>query len=161
MEREDIQDKLDNIKEDYKYDIKGERMFEFPGILLLQFELFMTRIERTNIENDYIELREKIQKNKEGKINEEVEKELEQIINEYNIIKEGVDKEYTYYFYILYDLAFSFYENKNCYKVKGAKEAFINTSKSIIDSNILNFINKEKKIIQLRDKIKDFKKLFF
>ena len=162
MKNLDITDNLDNIKLDYKYEIKGDSLLDFPTILLEQYEFFKSRLENTNIEKDCKEIKDKILKNEgNNNKNENVGKELEQIIAEYISIKEEAEKEYYYYLKILYWISSSNKKKKSGDKVKEAKDIFMKISKELVDINIRSFINKEKRIILLIDKIKDFKKLLY
>jgi hypothetical protein len=162
MKNLDITDNLDNIKLDYKYEIKGDSLHDFPTILLEQYQFFKSRLENTNIEKDCKEIKDKVLKNEgNNNKNENVEKELEQIIAEYISIKEEAEKEYYYYLKILYRISSSYHKKKSGEKVKEAKDIFMKISKELVDINIRSFINKEKRIILLIDKIKDFKKLLY
>ena len=162
MKNLDITDNLDNIKLDYKYEIKGDSLLDFPTILLEQYEFFKSRLENTNIEKDCKEIKDKILKNEgNNNKNENVGKELEQIIAEYISIKEEAEKKYYYYLKILYRISSSYHKKKSGDKVKEAKDIFMKISKELVDINIRSFINKEKRIILLIDKIKDFKKLLY
>lgn len=148
-------DKLDNIKADYKYEIKGKWHLEFVFILGDFRDHLNLKIKNANLDKDFTELKEKIQKKKH--CIENIEKDLDKIITEYNNIKEELKSEYEYYLIILSKLSFNYY-NEN-YNVKGAKEIFFNSSKQIIDNIVISFINKEKKLIMFKDKIKDLTKL--
>ena len=150
-------DKLDNIKADYKYEIKGKWHLEFVFILGDFRDHLNLKIKNANLNKDFTELKEKIQKKKKSIDIENIEKDLDEIITEYNNIKEELKSEYEYYLIILSKLSFNYY-NEN-YNVKGAKEIFFNSSKQIIDNIVISFINKEKKLIMFKDKIKDLTKL--
>ena len=88
-----------------------------------------------------------------------IEKELNEIILAYNNIKTESQNDYEYYLLILFKLAFNYYDDY--YDVKGAKETFFKVSKDIIDTIIKSYIEKEKKLIAFKDKVKDLIKLFF
>ncbi len=154
-------DKLSKIEEGYKYEIKGNKQYEFVIILGDVRDHLYDKVKNYDLEKDFQEQKEKIEKEKkkENTSIEIIEKELNEIILAYNNIKTESQNDYEYYLLILFKLAFNYYDDY--YDVKGAKETFFKVSKDIIDTIIKSYIDKEKKLIAFKDKVKDLIKLFF
>lgn len=158
MEKLNIIDKLDSIKDDYNYytyELTDSNISSVFGIIYALFEL---RIARTGLRKKCIELKEKILASEKNKsIKEENLKKLDTIIIEYdNIVKES----FIYYennIIFIFKLETNY--TKNCEKVD-AKDIYINSGKDIIDQMIKILINYEKKIIFYLDLLKDIKKNF-
>lgn len=166
MKGENIIDKLDDIKENYKYEIQEKEQLVFPCILTGFYTHFKDKLEKSNLESDFKELKEKIKKEKDkdkktikDNIIGKIETDLDIIKKEYDKIKIETTEEYFYYHQSLYTLTFDYMDNRD--KIKGAKEAFLNIGKGMIDLNVTSYLKKEKKLISIIDKIKDLKKLLF
>ena len=143
MEKLNIIDKIDSIKDDYTYYTYELTYSNFTWVFGIIYALFELRIARTRLRKECIELKEEIiASGKNKSIKEENLKKLDTIIIEYdNIVKEA----HTYYEnYIIFFIHLESNYTNNCKKVD-AKNIYINSCKDLIDQMIKIFINYEKK----------------
>ena len=84
-------------------------------------------------------------------------KEMNQLYNKYNNLKEEVNEYYRYYINLIRDIQGNLRRKP---EVKNIKEFSAKAIKEILDSNVEVYINHDKKIINILNKIKDIYLIF-
>ena len=154
----EVNDLLENINKKYCNDngftpgIFGEDRTTYR--LISNYSIFIKTVSALNIYEKFDEIEKKYQKltEKDSKDDDKILEEINDLVHEYNKIADESKENFDYYYKVIFNLGCNYNSN---YSEKGCGRIYDKIATEINSLLNNNYINYEKQLINIVDKIKD------